>query len=151
MIIKYYGGYVKKSKLIEMTKTNKNGTTAFHLKEALLNLGFDVKGVSCTLNDINKDNIILPCIANVIIDNSYKHFVVIYEINFKKKYLVIGDPADKIKKVSYTDFNSIFNDVILIFFPLIKLLRILKLMVSLQKVKAILYLSYPLHYPNHLF
>lgn len=122
MIIKYYGGYVKKSKLIEMTKTNKNGTTAFHLKEALINLGFDAKGVSCTLDDINKDNIILPCIANVIIDKSYKHFIVIYEINFKKKYLIIGDPADKIKKLSYTDFNNIFNNVILIFFPLKKLL-----------------------------
>ena len=29
MIIKYYGGYVKKSNLLEMTKTNKKGTTAY--------------------------------------------------------------------------------------------------------------------------
>ena len=89
MIIKYYGGYVKKSNLLEMTKTSKKGTTAFNIKDTLINLGFDAKGIKCELKDINKDNIVLPCIASVTIDNSYKHFIVIYEINFKKKYLVM--------------------------------------------------------------
>ncbi len=117
MIIKYYGGYVKKSTLIEMTKTSKKGTTAYNIKNTLINLGFDCKGVECKLSDITKDNIILPCIANVVIDDSYKHFCVIYEINFTKKYLVIGDPADKIKKISYDDFNKIFNNVLIIFYP----------------------------------
>ena len=41
----------------------------------------------------------------------------IHEINFNKKYLVIGDPADKIKKMSYKDFEKIFNNVLIIFFP----------------------------------
>ena len=118
MIIKYYGGYVKKSNLLEMTKTSKKGTTAYNIKNTLINLGFEAKGIKCNLNDINKDNIVLPCIASVIIDNSYKHFIVIYEINFKKKYLVIGDPADKIKKISYEDFNKIFNNVLITFFPI---------------------------------
>ena len=89
MIIKYYGGYVKKSTLIEMTKTSKKGTTAYNIKNTLINLGFDCKGVECKLSDITKDNIILPCIANVVIDDSYKHFCVIYEINFTKKYLMM--------------------------------------------------------------
>ncbi|MBR6690366.1 MAG: peptidase domain-containing ABC transporter [Bacilli bacterium] len=117
MIINYYGGYVKKSNLLEMTKTSKKGTTAYNIKNTLENLGFSTKGIKCNLNDINKDNIVLPCIASVIIDESYKHFIVIYEINFKKKYLVIGDPADKIKKISYEEFNKIFNNVLIIFFP----------------------------------
>ena len=86
MIIKYYKGFVKQSTLLEMTKTNKDGTTAFHLNETLTKLGFNSKGVKCNLEDITKENIILPCIANVIINNSYKHFIVIYEINFKKKF-----------------------------------------------------------------
>ena len=117
MIIKYYGGYVKKSNLLELTKTSKKGTTAYNIKNTLINLGFDCKGIKCKLSDINKDNIVLPCIASVVIDNSYKHFIVIYEINFKKKYLVIGDPADKIKKMSFESFNKIFNNVLLSFFP----------------------------------
>lgn len=117
MIIKYYGGYVKKPTLLEMTKTNKDGTTAFHLNETLINLGFNSHGVRCTLDDITKDNIILPCIANVTINNSYKHFIVIYEINFKNKYLIIADPNDKIKKIKYDDFKLIFNDILILFYP----------------------------------
>ena len=117
MILKYYGGYVKKSNLLEMTKTSKKGTTAFNIKDTLISLGFDCKGIKCELKDINKDNIVLPCIASVTIDKSYKHFIVIYEINFKKKYLVIGDPADKVKKIKYEDFIKIFNNILLIFYP----------------------------------
>ena len=118
MVIKFYGGYVRKSKLLDMTKTTKRGTTAFNIKNTLMNLGFETKGIKCSLADITKDNIVLPCIASVTIDDSYKHFIVIYEINFKKKYLVIGDPADKIKKISFNSFYKIFNNVLIIFYPL---------------------------------
>ena len=118
MLLKYYGGYVSKKNLTDMTKTNKNGTTAYHIKEALNNLGFSSTGIRRTLDEMNKDNMILPCIASVIIDKSYKHFIVIYEINYKKKYLIIGDPADKIKKISFKDFNNIFNNVLIISYPI---------------------------------
>lgn len=118
MIIKHYGGSVRKNTLIDMTKTNKEGTTAYHLKETLINLGFEAKGVKCNLEDITKTNITLPCIANVIIDKSYKHFIVIYEINFEKKYLIIGDPADKVKKISFDEFNKIFNKVLITCYPI---------------------------------
>lgn len=118
MIIRYYKGFVNKNTLLEMTKTNKNGTTAYHLNEALIKLGFESHGVKCNVNDITKENIILPCIANVIINNSYKHFIVIYEINFKKKYLIIADPADKIKRITYEEFNKIFNKSLLLFYPI---------------------------------
>ena len=99
-------------------------------------MGFESKGISCTLEDINKDNIILPCIASVTINESYKHFVVIYEINFNKKYLIIGDPADKIKKISYKEFDKIYNKVIITFFPT-KTLPIDK---NISSIKFITYL-----------
>ena len=118
MIIKFYGGYVRKSNLIDMTETNKKGTTAFNIKNTLIDVGFEAKGIKCKLKDINKDNIVLPCIANVTLNNSYKHFIVIYEINYKKKYLVIGDPADKIKKISFDNFNKIFNNILIICYPI---------------------------------
>ena len=117
MILKFYGGYVKKSNLLDMTKTNKKGTTAFNIKKALLDLGFEAKGVKCNLKDIN-NNVILPCIANVTLNKSYKHFIVLYEINYTKKYLIIGDPADKIKKISFEEFNRIFNNVLIICYPI---------------------------------
>ena len=118
MLVKYYKGFIKREKLIELSKTNKNGTTAYNIKNALENIGFNCKGISCNMSDINKDNIILPCIANVTINKSYKHFIIIYEINFDRKYLIIGDPADKIKKISFDEFEKIFNKVLIIAFPI---------------------------------
>jgi len=139
MIIKYYKGYINKNTLLEMTKTNKEGTTMFHLNETLLKLGFDSKGVKCNLEDITKENIILPSIANVTINNSYKHFIVIYEINFKKKYLVIADPNNKIMKMEFEEFRKIFNNSLLIFYPIKKIpiqrnLSLIKFIINLVKI-----------------
>lgn len=139
MVIKYYKGYINKNTLLEMTKTNKEGTTMYHLNDTLLKLGFDSKGVKCNLEDIIKENIILPSIANVTINNSYKHFVVIYEINFKKKYLVIADPNNKIMKMKFEEFKKIFNNSLLIFYPLKKIpieknLSLIKFIINLIKI-----------------
>jgi ABC-type bacteriocin/lantibiotic exporter with double-glycine peptidase domain len=54
MLLKYYGGYVSKKNLTDMTKTNKNGTTAYHIKETLNNLGFSSTGIRRTLDEMNK-------------------------------------------------------------------------------------------------
>lgn len=121
MIINYYGGYVNKNNLSIKSKTNKNGTTGYNIKETLISLGFDVKGIKCSLDDITPDNIIIPCIANVIIDEKYMHYVVIYEINFIKKYILIADPASKLKRISFLEFKSIFNNVIIMCYPIMSL------------------------------
>ena len=117
MILKFYNGYVPKSKLVEMTKTTKSGTNALNIKNTLIELGFDAKGIRCELTDMNENNIVLPFIASVTIDN-YKHFIVVYEINYKKKYLIIGDPIDKLKKISFESFNKMFSSVIITFYPI---------------------------------
>jgi len=118
MIIKYYKGYLNLEELRDLTKTTKEGTTAYHMVEAAKKIGFDCKGVECNLKDINKNNIILPAIAFVTIDKSYNHFIVIYEINYRRKYLIIADPKDKIKKISFKDFLNIFNNVLIILYPI---------------------------------
>lgn len=117
MIIKYYHGFINLESLRNITKTTKEGTNAYNLICAANKIGFSAKGVKCELNDIKKNNIILPCIANIIVDKSYLHFIVIYEINFKKNYLIIGDPADKIKRVSFDYFQQVFNNVLIFLIP----------------------------------
>ena len=117
MIINYYGGHVNKDNLIFKSKTNRNGTTGYNIKETFISLGLDAKGIKCNVEDINSNNIIFPCIANVIIDNKYKHYIVIYEINLNKNYILIADPADKIKKMSVEQFKEIFNNVIIMCYP----------------------------------
>ena len=115
MLIKYYHGYIGINELLEMTKTNKAGTTLYHLVNALNEIGFEAEGISCTYDDLMKKNIVLPCICNVIIDGSFKHFVVLYEISTKN--VIIGDPAVGIRKLPKKSFEIIYNDALVLAIP----------------------------------
>ena len=114
MIIKHYGGQASYEIIRTMLKTDSNGTTAFHLIDVAKKLGFEAKGVRCELNDLNYNNLLLPCIAYVTIDSSYQHYIVIYKINFTKKTLIIADPADDIKKITFDEFEKIWNNILII-------------------------------------
>lgn len=112
MILKYYNSYIPLEKLRDMTYTSKKGVTAYHLIQAANKIGFISEGLK--INSL-KEKIELPCIAYVTINKSFKHYVVIYEINYKKEYLLIADPASRIKKISFYEFNKIFNNIIITF------------------------------------
>lgn len=116
MIIKYYKGFIGNNYLSELTKTGKDGTTAYHLVEGAKKIGFESRGIKTNLNDLNK--VILPCIAHVVINKTFNHYIVIYEINYKNKYLVIADPATKQKKISFVEFEKIWTGVVLTFKPI---------------------------------
>ena len=115
MIVRYYKGNLSIERLRDLTRTNKNGTSAYNLVNASNQIGFDAHGIKCELSDFN--NIVLPCICHVVMDNSYKHFVVVYEVNFEKGYLVVADPALCIKKISFDDFNKIWSGVVITMYP----------------------------------
>lgn len=122
-IIKYYGGNVPIERLREMTKTDKNGTSAYHLIECANKVGFNSKGLKCeNINDLKKLN--FPCIAHLIINKSYKHYVVVYEVNYKKKVVVIMDPSSGIKKMPFDDFNKVWSNVVIDLYPLKKIINI---------------------------
>ncbi len=111
MIIQYYDGFIPIEKIRDLTHTTKNGVSAYHLIEASKKIGLDAIGYKVD----NLSNIKLPCIAHVIINKSYYHYIVIYEINYEKEYLLIADPADRIKKISFVEFKKIFNNIIITF------------------------------------
>ena len=112
-IIKYYKGYLPKEYLRSITNTTNNGVNALSLIEAGRKLGFDSKGVEGNVLELHQAN--LPCIAHVILDKKYKHFVVIFEISRSKNTIVIGDPARGIIKMSIDDFNKISTHTFLLF------------------------------------
>lgn len=107
MILKYYHGYISIDKLSEMLNTNQNGTTAYNIKETLNCLGFKSYGLKS--NNISK--LKLPCIAHVIINSSYKHYIVIYKVNLKKEKILIADPSTTIKQISFKEFNQIWTGI----------------------------------------
>jgi ATP-binding cassette subfamily B protein len=114
-IIKTYGGGVSKEYLRELTKTTKKGTNAFCLLEAGKKLGFATKALKGNVLDLNKE--MLPCIAHVVIDNSYQHFVVIMNVNKKRNIITVSDPAKGIIKYKLDEFNKITTNQYLIFIP----------------------------------
>lgn len=114
-IIKNYGGDVPREYLRDLTNTTKDGVDALSLLEAGRKLGFDAKGVYGNFLDI--EDRFLPCIAHVIIDSKYKHFVVIYKIDRKKQLLFISDPAKGLIKITFDKFNLICTGNFLFFTP----------------------------------
>lgn len=116
MIIKYYKGNMTIDRLRDLTKTSKNGTTAFNLINCANEVGFSASGVEGKLE--NLDEVVFPCIAHVIIDNMYKHYIVIYEVNYDKRRLLIADPDNGIKKISFDEFDKIWTGVLIILYPI---------------------------------
>lgn len=118
MIIKHYKGYINLEELREKTKTNRSGTNAYNIVKYALELGFNSYGIKTNLED---KNIVLPAIAHTTIDNKYNHFIVITKINKKKRFLIIADPADRIKKISFEEFDKIWTGNLIILYPLRKI------------------------------
>lgn len=116
MIVKYYQGNVSLDKMTDLCRTTKKGTSAYHLINAAESLGFHAKGMHCSFSSL-LDDVLYPFIAHVTIDNTYNHYVVVYENNRKQNNFLIADPADKIKKISYQKFKEIYNETILLFTP----------------------------------
>jgi ABC-type bacteriocin/lantibiotic exporter with double-glycine peptidase domain len=116
MIIKYYKGYISPEILRDMTNTNRNGTTAYDIVKTANEIGFEAIGVKTDLNKNNK--LVLPCIAHVMIDNKYNHYVVIYKIDYKKRKLIIADPSSGIKYICFDDFLKVWSNVLLMMHPI---------------------------------
>lgn len=115
--MQYYGGYMAQEEIRELFHTNKNGTTAYDFVEGVKKVGFYAKGVSCPTEKLLEEEIICPCIANITLNSSYSHFVVIYEINRRKKELLIADPANKILKMKFELFSTLYSGYLLILYP----------------------------------
>lgn len=102
-IIRHYGGNASKEYLRDLTNTTKNGVSAYNLISGAKQLGFKAEALKGEIEQINANN--LPCIAHVIINKSYKHFVVIDKIDLIKEKVLIMDPAVGKKCLSFSEFK----------------------------------------------
>lgn len=114
-IIRTYGGNVSKEYLRELTKTTKEGSNAFYLLEAGKKVGFTTKALTGDILSLDKR--LLPCIAHVIMEGKYQHFVVIMDVHKRKNEVVISDPAKGIIKYKINDYRKISTNQYLIFIP----------------------------------
>lgn len=117
MIIKYYGGNYPLEQLRELLKIDKKGTTAFNIIEAAKKIGFDCSGYKTT----DYSTIVCPCIAHIIRDKTYHHFVVIQKVDLSNQLIHIADPALGLKKYTFAEFDLIWTNVIITFYPIRKI------------------------------
>ena len=104
-IIRHYGGDVSKEYLRELTGTTKSGVSLYQLADAASSLGFSCEGVKGEVLQLDSSR--LPCIAHIIYQKKYQHFVVVYEMDVKKKLLVLMDPAKGKVVVSFSEFQML--------------------------------------------
>lgn len=121
MIIKTYGGNSSKEYLRWITNTNLNGVTALDLINGAKKFNFESYGFKSNLLNISKES--LPLIAHVEINKQYKHFIVIYDIDFKNKKILIADPAKKIEKITFSEFEKISTNYYIYLKPIKKILN----------------------------
>ncbi|MGN1324699.1 MAG: peptidase domain-containing ABC transporter [Bacilli bacterium] len=110
-IIRYYNGNISLNKLMEMTKTTKNGTTFYNLSEAASKIGMASKAYY--VDDFNNINVYSCPFISQVIRNGYTHFVVVYKIS--KDKLLIMDPALGSLYMSREKFLNIWTSYIMMF------------------------------------
>ena len=110
-IIRYYNGNISLNKLMEMTKTTKNGTTFYNLSEAASKIGMASKAYY--VDDFNNISVYSCPFISQVIRNGYTHFVVVYKIS--KDKLLIMDPALGSLYMSRQKFLNIWTGYIMMF------------------------------------
>ena len=100
-LVKLYGGTNSIEKLRELSGTTKQGTTMLGLYQVANKIGFTAEGCEANINALIEHK--QPVILHVIIENQLQHYVICYEYNEEKGFL-IGDPG---KGVYYLKTNEL--------------------------------------------
>ncbi|MBQ3468631.1 MAG: peptidase domain-containing ABC transporter [Bacilli bacterium] len=114
-IIKHYHGNVSKERLRQWTNTDKTGVSAYKLVETAEKVGFSAYGAKGGIKDLKEET--FPVIAHTIINKTYHHFIVIYDIDYEKEKLLIMDPAKGKKTLSFASFNLMSSGVFILLTP----------------------------------
>lgn len=100
-IVSQYGNEISLGLIREQAHTDKTGTTLQGIVEAADKNGFDATAVEC-LKCINLNKLDFPCIAHVVLENGFHHYIVLHKI--EKNKILIADPATGLKRVDKEDF-----------------------------------------------
>ena len=114
MICLHYRKETTITKLRDMMGTDLKGTNLIGLSKCADELGFVSQAVR-----VDRENFLsgftLPCIANTITKEGMTHFVVVFKIS--KKFIVIGNPAKELMRITADEFFIDFTGVLLILKP----------------------------------
>lgn len=112
MILSNYSSWVSVETLRDFTDTDTEGTSALGIVNGFAKLGINCEVFKSDNTEWMKKEFKYPVIANIILDNQYLHYCVVYGV--KKNKLLIADPAIGKYKISIEDFDKIWTGIILI-------------------------------------
>ncbi len=104
-LIKLNGGTNSIEKLRELSGTTKQGTTMLGLYQVANKIGFTAEGCEADLNALIEHK--QPLILHVVIENQLQHYIVCYEYDIEKGFL-IGDPAKGIYYLTADELDKIW-------------------------------------------
>lgn len=114
MVCLHYKKETTITKLRDVMGTDIKGTNLIGLSNAAEELGFYSQSVR-----VEKEGFLseftVPCIAKVITKEGMEHFVVVFKKN--EKFVIIGDPAKDLVKVTLDAFLADFTGIILVLKP----------------------------------
>ena len=112
-IIRYYGGDISINRLVELTKTTKDGTNFYNMKNACSQIGLDACGFKIDeKKKIKKLNVPFVC---QLINNQYCHFVVVYKI--KNNSVILMDPSKGKVVMKLDKFYDLWTGYVLLISP----------------------------------
>lgn len=100
-ICKQKGFRTSITQIREIAGTDLKGTSAYGLVKAAEKLGFSAKCLKGSKDDF-LSGIPFPCIAHVIMNGNYYHYIVIHKVT--SKCIIIADPAIGVRKIKLDDF-----------------------------------------------
>ena len=118
MVCLHYKKETTITQLRDLMGTDLKGTNLLGLSKCADTLGFNSQAVRVDRENFLTD-FTLPCIANVITKEGMTHFVVVFKKIKRKKvdYVIIGDPAKDLMKVTLDEFYETFTGTLLLLKP----------------------------------
>ena len=162
MVCLHYKKEITITRLRDMMGTDLKGTNLTGMEKAAQELGFSTAAVRVDRENFLSE-FTTPCIAQVITDEGLAHFVTVFKKTtikddgerrrhmlrqeeerkkcadegkkFKcRDYVIIGDPAKELKKISLDEFYKNFTGVLLLITPTSEFKRFLDLLLPQKKL-----------------
>lgn len=114
MVCLHYRKETTITKLRDLMGTDLKGTNLLGLSKCAETLGFTSQAVRVDREGF-MSKFTLPAIANVITKEGMTHFVVVFKIS--EKYVVVGDPAKDLLRLTVDEFYKNFTGAMLILLP----------------------------------
>lgn len=115
IIAKRYGLKIPLLRIRQEAGTDSEGTSVYGIVQASKKLGFDAKAVKVSEQKEIFENLPVPLIAHVVIDNVLLHYVVVHKVS--KNFILIADPAKGIVKYQHKEFFDIWTGILILMPP----------------------------------